>query len=151
MTGLIRKIMDTDDDVSRFVLRLLLGVVFFPHGMQKLLGWYGGYGFSGTMQSFTEGMGIPAVLAFLVIMTESFGSLALIAGFFTRVAAFGVSMIMIVATYMIHWQHGFFMNWFGKQAGEGFEYHILALAICIALMLKGGGRWSADRAIAGRL
>jgi len=148
---MVRAFFDTKQETTQLILRLMLGIVFLPHGAQKLLGWFGGNGFSGTMEFFTGSMGIPAVLAFLVIMTESFGSLALITGFFTRLAAFGVSCIMVVATYLIHWQNGFFMNWFGKQAGEGFEYHILAVAICLALMIKGGGRWSVDGWIARRM
>jgi len=148
---MIKAFFDTGEETSQLVLRVLLGIVFFPHGAQKLLGWFGGGGFNGTMEFFTGALGIPAVLAFLVIMTESFGALALVAGFFTRLAAFGVASIMVVATFMLHWQHGFFMNWFGNQKGEGFEYHILAVAICLALMIKGGGRWSLDRWVAHRM
>jgi len=148
---MMKPLFKTEQEITQLVLRVLLGIVFFPHGAQKLLGWFGGPGFGGTMDFFTSNLGIPAVLAFLVIITESFGSLALITGFFTRVAAFGVSCIMVVATYMLHWQNGFFMNWFGNQKGEGFEYHILAVGICLALMIKGGGKWSVDRWIAGRI
>ncbi len=148
---MVKAFFQTQSETSQLILRGLLGIVFFPHGAQKLLGWFGGGGFSGTMEFFTGALGIPAVLAFLVIMTEFFGALALIAGFFTRLAAFGVANIMVVATFMLHWPNGFFMNWFGNQKGEGFEYHILALAICLALMIKGAGRWSVDGWIAGRI
>lgn len=144
-------LFQTDDGWAGLILRVMLGVVMFPHGAQKLLGWYGGHGFSGTMGFFTQQMGIPAVLAFLVIVTESFGSLALIAGLLTRVAAFGITTIMVVAIWLVHWPYGFFMNWFGQQAGEGFEYHLLAIAIGVVLMAIGGGKWSADRLIADRL
>jgi putative oxidoreductase len=146
-----KRLLQTDESWTGLILRVTLGVVMFPHGAQKLLGWYGGYGFSGTMGFFTEQMHIPAVLAFLVIMAESFGSLGLIVGLFTRVAAFGITCIMVVAIAMVHWPHGFFMNWFGKQQGEGFEYHLLVLGICAVLLIWGGGRWSADREIAARL
>lgn len=145
---MIRKIFETDNDVSRFILRVLLGIVFFPHGAQKVLGWYGGPGFSGTMESFTIHLGIPPFFAFLAILAESLGAVALITGLLTRIAAFGITCNMVVAVYLLHFKHGFFMNWFGKQQGEGFEYHILVVAITIALMIKGAGRWSLDRLIA---
>jgi putative oxidoreductase len=145
---MLKKLFQTNDDVALLVLRVLLGVVFFPHGMQKLLGWFGGYGFAGTMGMFTDKMGIPAVFAFLAIMAEGLGSLGLITGFLTRVAAFGVAVEMAVAVYLLHFQHGFFMNWFGNQKGEGYEYHLLVIAIALALMIRGGGKWSIDQGIA---
>jgi putative oxidoreductase len=132
------------------VIRVLLGVVFFPHGMQKLLGWYSGYGFTGSMGFFTETLHIPAIFAFLAIMAEGLGSLGLITGLLTRVAAFGIGMNMVVAVYMLHWQNGFFMNWFGNQKGEGFEYHLLVIAIAVALIIKGGGALSVDRALSNK-
>jgi putative oxidoreductase len=133
------------------LLRLALGVVMFPHGAQKLLGWFGGYGFSGTMNFFTGTMHIPAPLAFLAIITEFFGALALIVGLLTRVAALAVAIEMLVAVATTHFANGFFMNWFGNQKGEGFEYHILAIAIALALVISGAGRLSADDAIAHKL
>ncbi len=145
---MFKKLINTDDDVSAFVLRVLLGLVFFPHGMQKLTTMFGGYGFTGTMGFFTDKMGIPMLLAFLAIMAEGLGWIGLIAGLLTRVAAFGIAVNMAVAVYMIHWQNGFFMNWLNNQKGEGFEYHILVIAIAIAIMIKGGGRWSIDKMIA---
>jgi len=144
----MRKLFATHDSWSLLILRVTLGVVIFPHGAQKLLGWFGGYGFSGTMDMFTNKMGIPAALAFLVIMTEFFGSLGLIVGFLTRVAAFGVFCIMVVAIAMVHWQNGFFMNWSGKQAGEGVEYHLLAIGIALVLMIYGAGKGSVDQGVA---
>lgn len=144
---MFKKLIQTNDDVAVLVLRLLLGIVFFPHGMQKLFGWFGGPGFSGMMGMFTTQMGIPAVFAFLAIMAEGLGSLGLITGLLTRVAAFGIAVNMAVAVYMIHWQNGFFMNWFGNQKGEGYEFHLLVIAIGIALMITGGGKWSIDRAL----
>ena len=147
----MKALFQTDDSWVGLILRVTLGVVMLPHGAQKLLGWFGGFGFSGTMGFFTQQMGIPAVLAFLVILAESFGAAALIAGLLTRVAAFGVTAIMVVAIWMVHWPHGFFMNWSGKQGGEGFEYHLLAIGIGIVLMIVGGGKWSLDQAVAARL
>ncbi len=146
----MKSLFQTDGSLSSMVLRVILGVVMFPHGAQKLLGWFGGYGFSGTMGMFTGQMHIPAVLAFLVIVAESFGSLALVIGLLTRVAAAGIACIMAVAVAMVHWPNGFFMNWFGKQAGEGFEYHLLALGMSLALIIAGGGRWSVDHALAAK-
>jgi putative oxidoreductase len=145
---MLKKLIQTNDDVALLVLRVVLGVVFFPHGMQKLIGWFGGYGFAGTMDMFTDKMGIPAVFAFLAIMAEGLGSLGLITGLLTRVAAFGIAVNMAVAVYMLHFQHGFFMNWFGNQKGEGYEYHLLVIAIAVALMIRGGGKWSVDQGIA---
>jgi putative oxidoreductase len=140
-----------EDSWSETILRVMLGIVMFPHGAQKTLGWFGGYGFTGTMDMFTSKMGIPAALAFLVIIAEFFGSLALIVGFATRLAAFSIFCIMVVAIGMVHWNYGFFMNWAGQQAGEGFEYHLLVIAIAVVLMIYGAGKWSLDRAIAQRM
>jgi putative oxidoreductase len=144
---MFRKLIATDDDDASLVLRVLLGVVMFPHGAQKTLGWFGGGGFSATMQGFTQGMGIPAVFAFLAIAAEFLGALGLIVGLLTRVAAFGIFVNMVVAALMLHVQVGFFMNWYGTQKGEGYEYHLLAIAIALTLMIKGGGRFSIDRAL----
>ncbi len=145
-----KKLITTDKDVVSLVLRVVLGIVFYFHGMQKLTTMYGGYGFTGTMGFFTGKLGIPAVFAFLAIMAEGLGWAGLIAGLLTRVAAFGITVNMIVAVYMLHWQNGIFMNWFGNQKGEGFEYHLLAIAIGVVLMIRGGGALSVDRAIAAK-
>lgn len=147
---MLRKLFQTENDTATMILRVLLGVVFFPHGMQKLLGWFGGYGFNGTFGFFT-GMGVPALFAVLAILAEGLGSLGLLTGLLTRVSALGIGTNMVVAVLMIHHKFGFFMNWDGKQAGEGFEYHILVIAIAIALIIKGGGRWSIDRVIAKKV
>ena len=143
-----KKLINTDNDLATTVIRVMLGVVFFPHGMQKLLGWYGGYGFTGSMGFFTDTLHIPVIFAFLAIMAEGLGSLGLITGLLTRVAAFGIGVNMVVAVYMLHWQHGFFMNWFGQQKGEGFEFHLLVIAMAVALIIKGGGALSVDRVLA---
>jgi putative oxidoreductase len=143
--AMFKRLIQTDDDTATMIMRIMLGVVFFPHGAQKLLGWFGGYGFSGTMSMFTDKMGIPPVLAFLAIMAESVGAVALIAGFLTRIAALGIGTNMVVAIVMVHLPNGFFMNWAGTQKGEGFEYHLLAIALALALIIRGGGKWSIDR------
>ncbi|MHB8843734.1 MAG: DoxX family protein [Nitrospirota bacterium] len=147
---MFKRLIHTDNDVATMVIRIMLGIVFFPHGMQKLLGWFGGYGFTGSMGFFTDTLHIPAVFAFLAIMAEGLGSLGLITGLLTRVAAFGVGVNMIVAVYMLHWQNGFFMNWFGNQKGEGFEYHLLVIAMALVLIIKGGGALSVDRVLSGK-
>ena len=144
---MLRTILYTEHDAAALILRVGLAVVIFPHGAQKLLGWFGGNGFSGTMTFFTDTMGIPWILALLVIVAEFFGSLGLLVGLLTRVAAFGIGMVMTGAIFMVHLQHGFFMNWSGNQAGEGFEYHLLVLAIVLALLVRGAGAWSVDRAL----
>jgi putative oxidoreductase len=141
----------TDDDVSNLLLRIILGTVFFPHGAQMVLGWFGGYGFSGTMGFFTGTLHIPAPFAFLAIAAQFAGAIALILGLFTRVAALGIGVNMLVAVAMVHAQYGWFMNWFGNQKGEGFEYHLLAIGIAIVLVARGGGKWAADTAIENSL
>ncbi len=147
----MRILFETDDAWSSLILRVMLGIVMFPHGAQKLLGWFGGYGFAGTMGFFTDKMHIPWMIAFLVIIGESLGALGLIIGFLTRVCAFGITCIMLGAIGLVHWPNGFFMNWSGMQPGEGFEYHLLVLAISITLTITGSGRWSVDRVISKKL
>ena len=142
---MIRKLIATDNDAAISVLRLVLGIVFFAHGAQKMLGWFGGYGFTGTMGFFTGMLHIPSVFAFLAIVAEFFGGLGLLFGLFTRVAAFGIFCNMLVAVAMVHHQFGLFMNWTGTQKGEGFEFHLLALAITVVLMIRGAGAASVDR------
>jgi putative oxidoreductase len=143
---MLKRLMATSSDVSFTTLRVVLGVVFFAHGAQKMLGWFGGYGFHGTMGFFTH-MGMPAPVAFLVICTEFFGGLGLIVGLLTRIAALGIGVEMIGAIFMVHLPNGFFMNWTGTQKGEGFEYHLLTIAIAAALLLRGAGAFSLDRSL----
>jgi putative oxidoreductase len=145
----MRKLLSTPNDFTLAIVRLILGIVFFAHGAQKMLGWFGGYGFHGTMGFFTQQMGIPAPLAFLAICAEFFGGLGLIVGLLTRIAAFGIVVNMFVATMTVHRFNGFFMNWAGNQKGEGFEYHLLAIALCLLLLVKGAGALSLDRALSG--
>ena len=147
----MRKLFETDEAWTGLILRVMLGVVMFPHGAQKLLGWYGGFGFAGTLGFFTEQMHLPWLVALLVIIGESFGSLGLLIGLLTRVTAASMALIMVGAIGLVHWPNGFFMNWSGKQAGEGFEYHLLVIAICTALVITGAGKWSVDSVIAKEL
>jgi len=148
---MFRKLIATDNDVATTVLRLVLGVIFFAHGAQKMLGWFGGYGFTGTMGFFTGTMHLPALFAFLAIAAEFAGAIALILGLFTRVAALGIAANMLVAVTMVHWQYGLFINWAGNQKGEGFEFHLLAIGVAVALIIRGGGKWAADKAIENSL
>jgi putative oxidoreductase len=146
---MIHKLLATSNDWTLTILRLVMGIVFFAHGAQKALGWFGGYGFSGTMGFFTQQMHIPAVFAFLAICAEFLGGLGLILGLLGRVAAFGIACNMVVAVLMVHGANGLFMNWTGQQKGEGFEFHLLALAIAVTLMVRGSGALSVDRAVGG--
>ena len=147
---MFRKLLATVDDSTLTFMRLMLGIVFFAHGAQKALGWFGGYGFSGTMGFFTTQMHIPAPLAFLAICAEFLGGLGLIFGFLTRIAAFGIAMNMLVAVLMVHRHIAFFMDWSGNQKGEGYEYHLLALAVAIPIIIRGAGAFSVDRALSSK-
>jgi len=144
-----RKLIDTNKQASPAILRLVLGVVFFAHGAQKVLGWWGGRGFSATLSGF-EHSGIPAVFAFLAIAAEFLGGIGLILGLLGRVAAFGIACNMLVAVVKVHAPNGLFMNWGSQQKGEGFEYHLLVLAMTAAIMIMGSGALSVDGALSRR-
>jgi putative oxidoreductase len=139
-----RALVATKPGLAPTVLRLALGVVMLPHGAQKMLGWFGGHGFSATVAGMSQ-MGLPAALVGLVIVIEFFGSLALIAGVLSRAAALGIAAVMVGAITTVHLSNGFFMNWTGAQAGEGYEFHLLAIGIALAIMITGGGSLSVDR------
>ena len=145
-------LMKTNDDVTTLVLRMALAVVFFPHGAQKALGWFGGHGFGATVGFFTETMGVPMALALLVVAAEFLGSIGLFVGFLARIASFGIFCVMAGAILLVHSKVGFFMNWSGQMpAGkEGFEYHVLAMALAFAVMVRGAGPVSLDRALSKR-
>ncbi len=147
----LERFFRTDESTRNLWLRLVLAGVMAPHGAQKLLGWFGGYGFSNTMGFFTAKLGVPAPIALLVIVAESFGALALAAGFCTRAAAAGLVAVMAGAVFLAHAPHGFFMNWAGNQAGEGFEYHLLVVGLAAVLAATGAGRASVDGWLARRL
>lgn len=147
--NILTSVLATDDSFSLLALRVALGVVVLPHGLQKVFGWFGGWGVDGTLGWFAS-IGIPAFLGILAIAADFAGALALLAGIGTRVAAFGIGVNMVVAALVVHRANGFFMNWGGNQAGEGFELHILAAAMSLVLVLGGAGRWSLDRILATR-
>ncbi|MEO6096460.1 MAG: DoxX family protein [Fibrobacteria bacterium] len=140
----------TRSDSTGLILRLALAATLFPHGAQKVLGWFGGYGFQGTLAGFTS-MGMPAPLALLIMAAEFLGPIALVAGFFTRWSGFGIGLTMAGAALMAHLPNGFFMNWMGTQKGEGIEYFIPVVAIAVVLILKGGGAWAVDSLLARRI
>ena len=144
MTTFMKCLFQTNDKFSYWVPRVILGCVMLPHGAQKLFGWFGGFGFTNTMTYFTQTAGLPWIIAFLIVIGESLGSLGLIVGFFTRLSALGLICIMVGAIITVHIPNGFFMNWFGKQAGEGFEYHLLVIGMSIPLLISGGGKYSVD-------
>jgi len=144
---MFKALLNTDNSPAQLFIRVALGVVIFPHGAQKVFGWFGGPGISQTLQAFA-GMGFPPWSVVVLMAVESLGALLLVAGFLTRLWAFGIGTAMTICMFMHHVQHGFFMNWFGKQQGEGFEFHLLVLGICLALLIKGGGMLSVDRAVA---
>ena len=144
---MLDKLFQTDANWAITIVRIVLGVVIFAHGAQKMLGWFGGYGFSGTMGFFTKTLGVPAPFAFLAICAEFFGGLGLILGLLSRLAALGIGVNMLVAIAMVHRQFGLFANWSGTQKGEGYEFHLLVLAIVLAIIVQGAGALSLDRAI----
>jgi putative oxidoreductase len=146
----LQSLLATNTSVAPLISRVTLAVVMFPHGAQKLLGWFGGFGFEGTMGFFTEVVGLPWLVALAVILLESIGAIALLLGLATRVVAAGLGAIMVGAIVTTHAQVGFFMNWFGTQPGEGFEYHLLVLGMVAALLVTGGGRASLDARLARR-
>jgi len=141
-------IFNTDsNNLAATITRTALGVVLFAHGAQKLLGWYGGYGFDGTMGYFTQSVGLPWIVGFVVIMTEFFGALSIIAGFATRLWSIAILFLTIGIIQTTHLQYGFFMNWFGTQKGEGIEYFLLMLGLAASLTFSGSGKFSIDSLI----
>ena len=139
--------LGTDGDWVITIVRIVLGVVFFAHGAQKALGWFGGAGLQSTVRVFREQLRIPAPLALLSVAVEFLGGLGLIVGLLSRIAALGIAAVMIVALLAVHRKFGFFMNWYGEKQGHGIEYHILVLALALAVMIKGAGAFSLDQVL----
>jgi putative oxidoreductase len=145
-----QKIFPTSNDWTGLVVRLTIGLILFPHGAQKMLGVFGGFGFTGTMSFFTGTMHFPWFIGFSVIIIEFFGSLSLIAGFASRIWSSLVLVLMIGIIFTSHIHNGFFMNWTGSQKGEGFEYFLLVIGLCIALLINGSGKYSVDKLIVNK-
>jgi len=148
--GWLQRLLRTDGDATLAILRITLGAVMLPHAAQKMFGWFGGYGFEGTMGFLTGMVGLPWIVAALVILFEFGGSLALLSGLGGRLGALAIGTVMVGAVITTHLQHGFFMNWSGAQAGEGFEYHLLVLAMVVAVAVRGSGAFSVDRLLMRR-
>lgn len=131
------------DSLALLLIRLPLGVIFFAHGSQKLLGLFGGSGLTGTLRHFEVHLGIPPLLALLAILAEFAGGLGVLCGLFTRVSACGIAVTMAVAMYKVHWVNGFFLS----ARGNGIEYTLALFGMALALVVAGGGSWSLDRMI----
>jgi putative oxidoreductase len=141
------KLFRTENDWALLIARVVLGGLFFIHGSQKIFGWFGGHGLHNTMDSFVE-MGVPAPLFFAVIAAEFAGGAAMVIGLLARLDAFGIMCVMIAAIGKVHINYGLFMNWEGTQRGEGYEFHLLAIALAAVIMIKGAGALSIDRLLA---
>jgi len=144
---MVKTLVATDNSPAQFLIRIALGVVIFPHGAQKVFGWFGGPGYSATVSAFSA-MGFPFWAIILLLVTECCGSLLLVLGLFTRVWALAIGTAIAICLKVNHLQNGFFMNWLGQQQGEGYEYHLLVLGIALALVFMGGGMLSLDRVLA---
>ncbi|GBF20740.1 putative oxidoreductase [Arenibacter algicola] len=147
MKHLAKTLLTTNPKIGFSIARLTLGLVIFPHGAQKLLGLFGGYGYSATIDFFTTQMGLPGIIAFSIIMIEFFGSISLILGFISRFWALSLAGMFLGIIYTTQLEHGFFMNWFGNQAGEGFEYSLLIIGLALSIVINGSGKWSIDKLI----
>ena len=143
-------LFQTTNDLTLTVARIVLAAVFIGHGAQKMFGWWGGPGFSRAIEIFEQNMGIPPFLTVMAMVAEVFGGLGLLVGLLTRIAAAGVLVVMIVAPLASGLYVRFFMNWQGRAPGEGFEYHLLAIALILVVMVHGAGAFSIDRLLAGQ-
>jgi putative oxidoreductase len=147
---MLKRVVKTDDRVEAPILRVSLGGVMFVHGAAKAVGWFGGPGMEGALRIFDAWWSVPPVLAVPVILIEFLGSAILIVGLLTRPVAVALAATMIGAVVIVHWEHGFYIDWFGSQNGHGYEYHALAIGMAASLAIAGGGRWSIDGWLARR-
>src|ERR1700691_6282075 len=134
---MVWNLFSTDPDWTLTAIRVILGVIFFAHGAQKMLGWFGGHGLKNTLRTMHELLGLPTPLAFLAVTAEFLGGAGLIVGLLSRIAAIGICITMLSAIAMVHWRYGLFLNWFGDRKGNGFEYHLLAIGLAIAIVVRG--------------
>ena len=144
---MLESLTSTHADWVVGIARILLGIIFFGHGAQKMLGWFGGPGLANSMRAFTEHLHLPSTLAFLVIAGELFSGIGLIVGLFSRIAALVIALTMVGAIATVHFRFGLFLNWFGNQKGHGIEYHLLAIALALVVVVKGAGAISVDRLV----
>ena len=144
---MIENLLGTHADWVVGIARIVLGIIFFAHGAQKMLGWYGGPGLASSMRTFTEHLHLPSTLAFLVIAGELFSGTGLIVGLFSRIAALVIALTMVGAIATVHFRFGLFLNWFGSQEGHGIEYHLLAITLALVVVVKGAGAFSLDRLV----
>jgi len=142
-----QKIFSTNNDWTGVIIRLTIGLILFPHGAQKMLGIFGGFGFTGTMNFFTSNLHLPWLIGFLVIIIEFVGSISLIAGIASRVWSIAIIILMTGIIFTSHIQNGFFINWFGNQKGEGYEYHLLLIGLSLAMLVNGSGKYSLDKIV----
>jgi putative oxidoreductase len=138
-------LFNTNNDYTGFISRLTIGLILFPHGAQKVFGWFGGPGFTNVMNYFTQTANLPRIIAFLVIVIEFVGSLCMILGFATRLWSIAIIILFTGIIFKAHVANGFFMNWFGNQSGEGYEYHLLIIGLALIVLLNGGGKYSLDK------
>lgn len=141
-------ILKTNNDWTGLITRLTVGLIMFPHGAQKVFGWFGGPGFTNEMNFFTETLNLPWLIAFLVIVIEFAGSISLIIGFVSRIWSIAMIVLFVGIIYTAHLEHGFFMNWFGNQKGEGYEYHLLIIGLSLITVINGSGKYSVDGKLA---
>lgn len=131
-------------DAGSFFTRIFLAIVLFPHGCQLTFGMFGGNGFDATMSYFTDVEKLPYLIALMVILIQFVGSIFILAGLATRLVSFSIIVLFIGMVLTSHIEYGFFMNWFGNQKGEGYEFHILVIGMACSLVATGAGRLSAD-------
>ncbi|MBI3076573.1 MAG: DoxX family protein [Deltaproteobacteria bacterium] len=137
-------LFDTSPSWTITVVRVVLGVIFFAHGAQKVLGWFGGYGLKGTTGYFTS-IGLSLSAAYLVCFFEFLGGIGLVLGLLTRLAALAIIIVMIGAIAKVHWQNGFFLNWqLTPGKGHGYEANLAFVAMALACLIAGGGALSVD-------
>jgi putative oxidoreductase len=149
--NMLLQILATDSSWVPTLARIILGVIFFAHGSQKIFGWFGGHGLKQTLRSMKDFVGLPSVLALAAVAAEFVGGVALIVGFLGRISALGIAVNMLAAIFMVHGKYGLFMNWFGDRKGHGIEYHLLAIALAIVIIAEGSGEFSLDRLLSTRI
>jgi putative oxidoreductase len=138
-------LFNTNNDYTGFIARVTIGLILSPHGAQKVFGWFGGPGFTNEMNYFTQTANLPWIIGFLVIVIEFVGSLCMILGFATRLWSIAVIILFTGMIVKVHLANGFFMNWFGNQGGEGYEYHLLVIGIAGIVLLNGSGKYALDK------